>query len=402
MMEKDKQFGHYRSYEVPPELAMASSSPPPPPPSQALSPRAHKILSIILISAAALLSLHIFVSISKGSGQTGSRMSRSKRLDMGTPGGFHDRIENLIDSTKCPHNFFLAWTTKAEQFTLRYRRTIESTLRFHPDSCVFVLSNTLPHDYFQNFWDLGYNIIVERPETEKLLKNTPAEAWLKNIDKWKDGPYFFSHITEILRLTTLWHYGGVYLDTDVIVMRRLKPDLQNCLGTELAGKFREAKVLNGAILVFEKGSRFIWEAMVEFNTTYRIDSWGWNGPELVTRVAHRFQSGGDDEPTLHYDPVTADMAERDLTVLPTDAFYPIHWARVKKYFTLNDLEGQVDVWNRIERNTYLFHYWNKITKDLVPEPGSLMYKVLNNYCLICNDTALDDGLSAPLSPSLSR
>ena len=44
----------------------------------------------------------------------------------------------------------------------------------------------------------------------------------------------------------------------------------------------------------------------------------------------------------------------------------------------------------------LFHYWNKVTKDLVPEPGSLMYKVLNNYCLLCNESATDDGL--PLKP----
>ena len=78
--------------------------------------------------------------------------------------------------------------------------------------------------------------------------------------------------TEILRLATLWHYGGVYLDTDVIIMRPLKPDLHNCLGTELTGKYREAKVLNGAILIFEKGSRFVWEAMHEFNSTYRIVS----------------------------------------------------------------------------------------------------------------------------------
>lgn len=29
----------------------------------------------------------------------------------------------------------------------------------------------------------------------------------------------------------------------------------------------------------------------------------------------------------------------------------------------------------------------------MPEPGSLMYKVLNNYCLLCNESAVDDGLS---------
>ena len=90
------------------------------------------------------------------------------------------------------------------------------------------------------------------------------------------------------------------------------------------------------------------------------------------------------------------MAAQDLTILPTDAFYPIHWAVVKKYFTLEDMQDQYRVWNRIAKNTYLFHYWNKVTKDLVPEPGSLMYKVLNNYCLLCNESATDDGL--PLKP----
>ena len=112
---------------------------------------------------------------------------------------------------------------------------------------------------------------------------------------------------------------------------------------------------------------------VEFNTTYRIDSWGWNGPELVTRVAGRFPQG----PELH--------------ILPQSAFYPIHWASVAKYFTTKDPDDQFAVWQGMVKDTYLFHYWNKITKKLVPAPGSLMYKVLNNYCLgdLCSETGMD-------------
>ena len=290
------------------------------------------------------------------------------------PAGPRDSIEALVMATGCPKNFFLAWTTEAENFSLRYRRTVESTLKFHPAACLFVYSPTLPPDYFQNFWDLGYNVIVVRPDVHQLLRGTPAEAWLDNLDKWKNGKYFFSHITEIIRLATLYKYGGVYLDTDVIVMRELDK-LRNCLGTELAGAHGEAKILNGAVLIFDKGSRFVWEGMVEFNTTYRIDSWGWNGPELVTRVAARF-----------------DPNSPDLKILPTIAFYPIHWAVVKKFFTLKDMKEQHKVWMNMRENTYLFHYWNKVTKKLVPEPGSLMYKVLNNYCLFCNETSRDDGL----------
>ena len=115
----------------------------------------------------------------------------------------------------------------------------------------------------------------------------------------------------------------------------------------------------------------IHECMVEFNTTYRIDSWGWNGPQLVTRVAARFPQGPE------------------LQILPTIGFYPIHWAKVRKYFTDEDPADQHAVWERMKRETYLFHYWNKITVKLVPTPGSLMYKVLNNYCLFCEETGMD-------------
>ena len=82
----------------------------------------------------------------------------------------------------------------------------------------------------------------------------------------------------------------------------------------------------------------------------------------------------------------------ELHILPTLAFYPIHWTKIKKYFAADALEEQHAVWMEMQRHTYLIHYWNRVTSDLVPEPGSLMYKVLNNYCLMCNETSKDDGL----------
>lgn len=70
---------------------------------------------------------------------------------------------------------------------------------------------------------------------------TPAEKWYEGIEEWRKGQYFFSHITEIIRLATLYKYGGVYLDTDVVVMQELY-DLHNVVGTELAGSRGESKV----------------------------------------------------------------------------------------------------------------------------------------------------------------
>ncbi|GBG74744.1 hypothetical protein CBR_g19150 [Chara braunii] len=294
---------------------------------------------------------------------------RKSRRTKSVPSGPSSRVGGFVSATGCPLNFFLAWTTSAAGFTLRYRRTIESVLRLHPQSCVIVYSATLSQANFRQFWDMGYNVLVERPNLPYLLRGTPAEIWYRGIDRWSSGEYFFSHITEIIRLASLYKYGGVYLDTDVIVLRELD-DLHNAIGTELANERGEPKVLNGAILAFDKGSRFIYECMVEFNSTYRIDSWGWNGPELVTRVASRFPQG------------------EELHILPTTAFYPVHWGEVVTYFEKENMEKQHDTWLDMA-DTYLFHYWNKITADKIPQPGSLMYKILNRYCIFCADTGPD-------------
>ena len=55
-------------------------------------------------------------------------------------------------------------------FKFNWRRYIESTLKFHPDACLIIYSPTLTLDYFQPFWDLGYNIIVERPDVPYLIR----------------------------------------------------------------------------------------------------------------------------------------------------------------------------------------------------------------------------------------
>ena len=335
------------------------------------------IVMMIALALGASLLAKVFVNTNTSSSPSSlSKMNNNNNKRAEHAGVFSpvaegdSRVERFMAKSNCTLNFFLAWTTSAAKFSLRYRRTVESTLKFHPGACLIVYSPTMQLDHFQRFWDLGYNIIVERPDVPYLIRGTPAEAWYQGIDKWKNGEYFFSHITEIIRLATLWKYGGVYLDTDVVVMRELD-NLHNAVGTELADERGEAKVLNGAVLAFRKGSTFIHECMVEFNTTYRIDSWGWNGPQLVTRVAARFPQGPE------------------LQILPTIGFYPIHWAKVRKYFTDEDPADQHAVWERMKRETYLFHYWNKITVKLVPTPGSLMYKVLNNYCLFCEETGMD-------------
>lgn len=47
------------------------------------------------------------------------------------------------------------------------------------------------------------------------------------------------------------------------------------------------------------------------------------------------------------------------------------------------MDDQHRVWAEMERETYLFHYWNKVTVTLRPQPGSLMYKARQRDVMRC-------------------
>ena len=81
--------------------------------------------------------------------------------------------------------------------------------------------------------------------------------------------------------------------------------LRDALGIESYADPRTKQLtLNGAVMAFGKGSRFLWNALHEFASDYKPDRWGWNGPELLTRVASRCVG---------------------VQVEPPTSFYPLHW-----------------------------------------------------------------------------
>jgi hypothetical protein len=43
------------------------------------------------------------------------------------------------------------------------------------------------------------------------------------------------------------------------------------------------------------------------------------------------------------------------------------------------------IFSRIVNDSITFHFWNGITSALVPEPSSLVSKILNRYCIRCLD-----------------
>ena len=279
--------------------------------------------------------------------------------------------------------FVLLWSTDAKSFTLRSRRCIESILYHHPQATVLVYSIQLPLDFFEAFRRVGFDVRVQRYDLAQLLAKTPAEPWLARLAEWQRGPYFYSHVTDVIRLALLFHVGGVYLDFDIIVTRPIRlgwgsdrsppplggmRPLHNALGIEsyegLGG--RRGPTLNGAVMAFERGSRFLWNCLDDFSTQYMADRWSWNGPELLTRVRLRCRE--------------AEGAA--VQVEPRETFYPIYWKGFEALAEAHDSPFGRATWSTIESWSYTVHVWNRKTASLIFADGSLLHTLHNRWMVL--------------------
>jgi len=282
-------------------------------------------------------------------------------------------------------SFLMLWSTDAASFGLVSRRAVESIFYHHKRSTLRVFSNTLPLDFFAMLTAAGFAARVERYDLSQLLNGTPAAQWLARLGEWRQGPYFFSHVTDALRLALLYREGGVYLDADVLLVRPLRlagvpstlshppiegspfAALRNSIGVEaFEGRWIRRPVLNGAVLVFEAGAPFLWSAMHEFAASYDPLLWGWNGPELLTRVHVQCTFQGS----------------AAVQIVPREAFYPIYWQEVGVYASGEQLSRQQRAWSTIERRAYTAHLWNQKSARLSAHPHSLLYRLLHRWVVL--------------------
>lgn len=322
------------------------------------------------------------------------------------PPHWRDGSSRDRNATATEPSFVLLWSTATTTFTLRTRRCLESIFFHHPRATVSVYSNELPDGFFADLRRLQYDVRVLRYNVTQLLSGTPAAPWLARLDEWRRGPYFYSHVTDAVRLALLFRVGGVYLDTDVLLARPLRlapafsaasvppwpagkapataghgtdddasrapsplspPPLRDALGVESYADPRTGlPVLNGAVMAFERGSRFLWNCLHEFERTYIPDRWSWNGPELLTRVQLR----------------CAASEGASVQIEPPERFYPLHWSEVAHYADGLHPSSDAALWDTISSQSYTVHVWNRKTADLTFARGSLLHKLHNSWMVL--------------------
>ena len=240
-------------------------------------------------------------------------------------------------------------------------------LYHHSTSKVIIHSNTVSQSEFDVLTEAGYSITVQKYNLEELLQDSPAQSFIPKLkmDIWK-GEYRYSHETDLLRILILYRWGGVYMDTDVIIVRPLDSLKINVIGRE------DKNYLNGTFMTFEMGNMYLKACLEEFARRYNPHSWGGNGPSLLTRVWKRNRERYDVQVMQHY------------------AFQMIPYSKIKKQ-CFDEMSGEnFDSNMRIPRTkAYGVHLNSRIIGEEGMynklKEGTICSHLLNSYCVLCNE-----------------
>ncbi|EHB11285.1 Lactosylceramide 4-alpha-galactosyltransferase [Heterocephalus glaber] len=272
------------------------------------------------------------------------------------------------NSTPLAGNIFFLETSDRTNPSFLFMCSVESAARAHPEARVAVLMKGLHGRGAPLPRHLGISLLGCFPNVEMLpldldalFRGTPLAAW-HAAAQWRWEPYLLPVTSDAARLALLWKFGGIYLDTDFIVLRSLG-NLSNALGMQ------SRHVLNGAFLAFERQHEFLALCMRDFVAQYNGWVWGHQGPQLLTRVFKKWCS-------------TRSLAQshscHGVTTLPRQAFYPVPWQSWKKYFE----DVSPEELARLLNGTYAVHVWNKKSQGTHFEATSqaLLAQLHARYC----------------------
>ncbi|XP_061864199.1 lactosylceramide 4-alpha-galactosyltransferase isoform X2 [Colius striatus] len=263
---------------------------------------------------------------------------------------------------------FFVETSERTNPSYLFMCSVESAARMHPETRIVVLMKglangnaSLPNHWAFFLLNCFPNVEFQTLNLTELFSGTPLAKWfLQAQQRWE--PYFLPVLSDACRIAIMWKFGGIYLDTDFIVLKNLK-NLTNALGMQ------SQNVLNGAFLSFEPKHEFMELCLQDFVDNYNGWIWAHQGPQLLTRVFKKWCSISE---------IQNGMNCKGVSALAPEAMYPVPWEDWKKLFeAISSLELQ-----KLLKNTYAVHVWNKLSHGTRLEITSqaLLAQLYSQFC----------------------
>uniref|UniRef100_A0A8C5QPJ9 Alpha 1,4-glycosyltransferase domain-containing protein n=1 Tax=Leptobrachium leishanense TaxID=445787 RepID=A0A8C5QPJ9_9ANUR len=249
--------------------------------------------------------------------------------------------------------------------------SIESAARAYPERPVAFFMKALPDMKSGDYQTQARKLIPVLSSIEniyffplrmdKLYTDTPLLSWYKKVDPAKER-YWIHVSADGFRLAAMWKYGGIYMDTDVIAMRPIP--YKNFLAAETAG------YCSNTVFGLDPRHNFTWECMEDFVKSYKGDFWGYQGPQLLTRILKKTCG----MPKFKN---KEDARCGNITYFHPQRLYPILYSSWKSYY---------EVWKEIPtfNDSYSLHFWNFMNREekktLILGSNTLVEHLFKMYC----------------------
>ncbi|MDV7187321.1 glycosyltransferase [Lutibacter sp. TH_r2] len=181
--------------------------------------------------------------------------------------------------------------------------------------CIVSWEEKLP-DYEIKKWD----------ETNTPFEKLPFLRLLYKQKKW-------SFITDFMRLYSIYTEGGIYLDTDIEILKDFGKLLKEKSFVGFQSGLDTKYPLNSAVIGAEKGNLFVLDCIKETEKKQRLEYNAMGGPPIVTKVIFDYGLTNYGTQLLN-----------NVKLLSTEYFYPFSW---NEKFTVEC----------VKVNTMAIHWW---------------------------------------------
>ncbi|KAJ3099280.1 hypothetical protein HDU97_003298 [Phlyctochytrium planicorne] len=303
-----------------------------------------------------------------------------------------------------PLKIYLIWTTVPETFTLRNYKVIDSYLYHHPDAEIEILASHLSSSAFSAYTDAGYRVNIIRSNDTFLAdlasRGCPGSSWIHGpqAERWKQGKYYYSHVTDYIRFCVLYAYGGMYSDFDALTLNRMDGLGRTFIGKDSAGVKREVKLGEGyypteaeqlkmgrcdwclrdgdtylapGVMAATKGHPLVHRALeIGFGgRDYNPEVFNAVGPMAVTKA---FVALGGDR--------TGGSEDIGVNVLDRHVLYPYNYKTSWEAFE-SDIDGEVKA-RQLQRRSASLHLYGHKTKHLDIGVGSIVNHVMQKVSVV--------------------
>ncbi|KAM0752414.1 hypothetical protein T439DRAFT_207542 [Meredithblackwellia eburnea MCA 4105] len=274
----------------------------------------------------------------------------------------------------------LCWTTPPETFQERHYQALETIWAHEPRAILFMMSTSLPLDFFDSYTQHGYAIHVVRIGGQELLDRQwflgpNSEQWLKKWDQWAKGPNFYSHLTDYLRYLFLFKFGGTYLDMDAPWVRSPPNSNVEFIGADfstLASDIdwtldEDGMYLAPGVMRFKRGWSLFRNILENaFSVSYKPACFNCVGPRAITLG------------------VKADRRRLELagfTILPSHVLYPKNWITSHELVHALPAGEAAASLAKIVEGSYSIHLFGKMTNHLRIHDGSIINEAFETFSL---------------------